>query len=54
MKRVCLKKRPNMSLFGFLVCLCVVVLFLCVCFLVRSFVCLFGWLAASKVYKVKA
>ena len=31
-----------------------VVLFLCVCFLVRSFVCLFGWLAASKVYKVKA
>ena len=31
-----------------------VVLFLCVCFLVRWFVCLFGWLAASKVYKVKA
>ena len=31
-----------------------VVLFSCVCFLVRSFVCLFGWLAASKVYKVKA
>ena len=31
-----------------------VVLSLCVCFLVRSFVCLFGWLAASKVYKVKA
>ena len=39
MKRFCSKKRPNMSLFGFLVCLCVSVFLF-----VRSFVGLVGWL----------